>query len=306
MTERNLASGAWAWIRRGLYPGMLLAAVAGGWLLAEAGLAPKAAALVAVVSSAIVIWALELARPYLAEWRPPRRTLLLDMLHTAVSSLVSPVVKAGVVLLAATVLQPHVGLALWPTQWPLLLQVGLAVLVGDLGIYVGHRVMHVTGIGWRLHAVHHTPTRLHFFASARSHPLNVVIKIVLESGTLLLLGIGTEAFALWLVFMSVNGLLQHSNVDMRTGWLSYVLATCEVHRAHHSTDMTLGNSNFGNTTVLWDHLFGTFRLPEEPTTDVGISGNAILERYGQHLLAPFVLGRLQEGGEPAPPAREPS
>ena len=284
---------AWSRVRRLLYPGLLTAAVVGAWLLLRRGVAPEGAAAAAVVAAAIVVWSLELLRPHLVAWRPPGRTLLLDVVHTAVSSLVSPLVKAGITLLLAAAVQPHVGLELWPTHWPLALQIPLAIVVGDLGIYLGHRLMHVTRTGWRLHAVHHSPTRLHFWASARSHPFNVVVKITLESGVLLLLGIGSDAYALWLVFMSVNGLLQHANVDLRTGVLGRVLATPEVHRVHHSTDMELGNSNFGNTTVIWDRLFGTYRLPPEPTTEVGLAGCEIPERYGVHLLVPFVLGRLE-------------
>ncbi len=289
---------AWAVLRRVLYPALLLSAAGGAWRLMVGGVAPEAAAAVLIVASAACIWGLELARPHLAAWRPPGRTLLVDVVHTTVSTALSPLIKAAIVLLAAAVLRPRVGLEVWPSAWPLGLQVLLAIPVADLGIYLGHRLMHVTGLGWRIHAVHHSPVRLHFWASARSHPFNVAVKIALESAPLLILGIGVEAYSLWVVFMSVNGLLQHSNVDLRTGSLSRVLATSEVHRVHHSTDMALGNSNFGNTTVLWDRLFGTYRLPAEAITEVGVPGYVIPERYGLHLLVPFVLGRIERAAAP--------
>lgn len=246
-----------------------------------------------VVTSGALVWALELAMPYTRAWRPSGRHLRLDMLHTAVSSIVAQPVKALILLALATFAHPHVGLGLWPTEWPFALQVVLAIPLADLGIYLGHRLMHVTDVGWRVHAVHHSTAKLHFWAGARSHPFNVAVKIILESGTLLLLGIQPEVYALWLVFMSVNGLLQHANVDLRPGVLSYVLATNIVHRVHHARDIALSSSNFGNVTMVWDRLFGTFRLPSEPVTDVGAAGYDIPERYGAHLLAPFVLPRFE-------------
>jgi sterol desaturase/sphingolipid hydroxylase (fatty acid hydroxylase superfamily) len=286
----------WRVLSRVLYPGLLVGAVA-----ATSAIAARTGGAVLLIGGATVatvgalLWLLELIRPYRREWRPPGRSLALDVLHTAVSSTVSPLVKAGLLFLLATTLHPHVGLGLWPTEWPVALQLLLAIPLADLGIYLAHRLMHTTDLGWRLHAIHHSPERLHFWASARSHPFNVVIKIVAESGPLLLLGIQPEVYGLFLVFMSVNGLLQHANVDLRPGPLSRILATNVVHRVHHARPLGLSNSNFGNTTMIWDQLFGTYQYPAEPVTEVGLEDYDIPERYLAHLATPFVLRHFERG-----------
>jgi len=159
--------------------------------------------------------------------------------------------------------------------------------------------MHVSDTGWRLHAVHHSPTRLHVLAAGRTHPFNAVVVLVLESIPVLLLGITPTAFAMMTVFKGVNGQLQHSNVDLRPGWLSHVVATSEVHRWHHSVDLKEGNTNFGNATVVWDKLFGTFFLPKErrPSTAVGLAHEVIPESYWAHMGTPFRLQRYRREQE---------
>jgi sterol desaturase/sphingolipid hydroxylase (fatty acid hydroxylase superfamily) len=277
-----------------LYPILLL-----GSVLAAAGLHQVVALPLVLVAGVVlaatgaIIWGLELLHPYQRGWRPTGRLVLLDVIHTGVSSTISRLLKALILLALATLAQPHMGLGWWPTEWPVVAQLALAIPLADFGIYLGHRVMHVTELGWRIHAVHHSPTKLHFWAAARSHPFNVIVKMVAESGTLLLLGIQPDVYALWLVFMTANGLLQHANVDLHPGVLSHVLATNVVHRVHHARDLALSSSNFGNVTTIWDRIFGTLRLPSQPVTEVGAAGYAIPERYGAHLLTPFVLPRFE-------------
>ncbi len=55
------------------------------------------------------------------------------------------------------------------------------------------------------------------------------------------------------------------------------------------------NRNFGNTTMVWDQLFGTFFLPDDrpPREDVGVADAAIPENYLWHMAAPFLLQRFE-------------
>ncbi len=234
--------------------------------------------------------------PYTPAWRPNRRTVRIDLTHSVVSAVVaSPLVRISSVVLAAWLggkLSTWLGGTLWPSTWPLAAQVALAVIVADLGVYWAHRWMHATNVGWRVHAVHHTPTRLYAVAGGRSHPLNAILTLTSEAVPVMLLGITPEAYMLLLVFKAVNGLLQHSNIAMTPGLMSYVVATSDVHRFHHSTDLDESNSNFGNATMVWDHVFGTFHLPHRnPSADVGIADTVVPESYWSHLLTPFTLGR---------------
>lgn len=296
-TQPRRYRGWAAAVAYGGYAGCLLSALFSTWLLADfAGLSHSLSAGLSIFWVGMLVWALEFILPYEASWKPTRRVLLLDMLHTLVSSqLVAPVLKASIAALVIAIFTTKgvpIGLGVWPNHWPLALQLLIAVPLADVGVYFAHRWMHATNPGWRIHAVHHSPTGLHFWASARTHPFNAALTLLMEISPLLLLGIGPRAFTLWLVYMSVNGLLQHSNVDFRPGPLSLFLATNEAHRLHHSIDLAHAHSNFGNTTMVWDQLFRTFQKTTSPIRNIGTHGYAIPERYWTHLLSPFVLNRF--------------
>jgi sterol desaturase/sphingolipid hydroxylase (fatty acid hydroxylase superfamily) len=295
-------------ISRGGYGGGLLLALflfqVGLWL----DLGPEAASLTAVIVVGALLLVLERVMPHAPEWQPKWGTVGIDAVHTVVTGLaVAPLVRAVIFALLVNVgarLAAAIGFGLWPTDIPLALQLVLALVISDLGAYSAHRFMHLSRAGWRIHAVHHSPAQLHVMASARTHPFNAVLSLTCETGPLILLGISPTALAAWTVYKAVNGLLQHSNIDLRPGWLNYVVATTDVHRYHHSVHLDESNTNFGNTTMLWDHVFGTFHLPrgEQPGLDVGIADAAIPESYWAHLAVPFRLGHYEARATPSGPA----
>ncbi|MBK7776800.1 MAG: sterol desaturase family protein [Sandaracinaceae bacterium] len=281
------------------YAGALLLALGTLWLGQRLGLEAPQATLLAVVWVGALLLFVEQRMPHTPDWRPSWGTLGIDVLHNAMTAFaVAPLVRAVIFALLVDVgarLAGAVGVGLWPSTWPVALQLVLALVISDFGAYSAHRFMHLTRFGWRLHAVHHTPAQLHVLASARTHPLNAVLTLTCETGPLILLGISPAALAAWTVFKAVNGLLQHANIDLRPGWLSYVVATSDVHRYHHSVHLHESNTNFGNTTMLWDHVFRTFHLPrgEQAGTVVGIADAAVPESYLAHLAVPFRLGRYE-------------
>lgn len=274
------------------YPLLLAGALASSWTLLRNGAADWTSVAGVVVAMSAVVWTLERLMPFARSWTPTARGFLLDLLHSLVSAngvamLVRATLLVGVVALGDYA-RTATGIAIWPTSWPLAAQVALAIVVGDFGAYWAHRTMHLTDVGWRIHAVHHTPKGLHFLAGGRTHPFNTMFVFTCETGIVLLLGVPHDALVLMSVFKAVNGMLQHSNIDFRPGVLSHVMTTCDVHRWHHSEVMEESNTNFGNNTMLWDKLFGTFFLPNRrPRTEVGIAGSKIRENYFAHLATPF-------------------
>jgi sterol desaturase/sphingolipid hydroxylase (fatty acid hydroxylase superfamily) len=65
--------------------------------------------------------------------------------------------------------------------------------------------------------------------------------------------------------MLAGSLFKHidARISPRTeAVLSAVLATPGLHRLHHSADPAETDTNFGNTLIIWDRLFGTLRRPD--------------------------------------------
>lgn len=96
-------------------------------------------------------------------------------------------------------------------------------------------------------------------------------------------------------FSAAHGLLQHSNIDLRTGPLDYVLATARVHRWHHSPVREEADANYCPRLLLWDHVFGSYRFDpaRRPPEDVGLGpdGADFPSGYTAHLRVPFDRAR---------------
>ncbi len=286
-------TGPRATFARGGYLGILVAAVGGCAALIAGGLAPATATSLTTLTVTLALWGLERVQPFSREWQPSRSTLLLDIAHSLFSSgAVAAVVRTAAlwfVVALGGALTTSWSSPLAPSAWPIPLQLVLAVILGDLGAYAAHRWMHHSAFGWRLHAVHHTARQLHVFAAGRTHPFNAALVLTAETLPALLLGLDPITIALMTAFKSTNGQLQHANLDLRPGWLSGVLTTCENHRWHHSSDARLGEHNFGNSTMIWDRLFGTFHLPAEVAAGdrVGLDDADVPEQFAAHMTLPF-------------------
>lgn len=98
-----------------------------------------------------------------------------------------------------------------------------------------------------------------------------------------------KSFALLLAFLSITQLLlQHSNVDYRSGCLKTIVSTAEVHRFHHLKG-TAGDVNFAMFFAFWDHLFGNAYYEERKLTskDIGLVYKGYPVAWHKQMLAPF-------------------
>ena len=182
---------------------------------------------------------------------------------------------------------------------PIAVQLVLALVLGDLVAYWGHRAQHRFEFLWRFHAVHHTAERLDFLAAHREHPLDGLYTQALVNLPAIALGLSLEhAFGL-VAFRSLWAILIHANVRLPFGPLRMLVGAPELHHWHHARDRDVGN--YANLAPWIDWLFGTYRrFPEEPT-DLGIE-EPHPRGYFALLLWPFTR-RAWRGAPPRRPSR---
>ena len=285
-------------LRWGLYPGLLAATLAAARLAYHAGLPPGIILSVSTLGTLLLLAGLERLAPARPAWQASTRTMVLDTLHGSLSNgLANEIVRAaGLGALLSMLAAASAQVGIWPGHWPLVLQVGLGLLLGELCFYTLHRAAHETPWLWPWHAVHHSSAGLTVWSAPRNHPVNAVLSLLAQTAPAAALGAGPEAVLLLSVLIGTNGNLQHCNVDHRTGALGVLLATARQHRWHHSRQPGDGDSNYGSTLMLWDLLFGTWHQgPEAGPEAVGLSDTVLEERYLAHLLAPFRWSRLPRG-----------
>lgn len=243
---------------------LCVAASVAAFLLARAVGGPLE--LVVTLSSVVVlVFAAVLERwmPYRREWNQSAGDLPTDLTSAAVLvGAVDPLLKAAL---------PVALVALWPaaaqadlapslsSRAPFALQVLAALLWIELAKYGAHRWHHSNRGLWWLHALHHSSQRLYTLNNFRFHPLNHAVNQLLGIGPLLLLGVPADVLLACLAITQPVLMLQHANIDLRSGWLNHVFSSNEVHRWHHSNRAAEANCNFGSAFLLWDHVFGSWR-----------------------------------------------
>jgi sterol desaturase/sphingolipid hydroxylase (fatty acid hydroxylase superfamily) len=260
-------------IRYGLYPLLLLATGIFAWhSLADTAHLSRHYGYYLGGMICIMV-AVETAFPLRREWKMTlasflRRDLPFMAAGAATIGLVDFI--AGTFVIKHSIAHPTL-----LAQLPMLPAFLLALLAKDLLWYGWHRAAHELGgrIGdrmWRLHVTHHLPGQVYVLMHAVGHPFDLAIARALSMLPLYFLGFAPEVVFLVVVLVSFQGLVSHFNVDIRVGWLNYVLIGTELHRYHHSADRAEAK-NFSAVTTAWDHLFGTFFYqPERPPHRLGV------------------------------------
>lgn len=272
-------------LRFGLFPTFLLVGNALGIWMAQIDAPIWQRVSVLVVAIALLLWA-ERVLPYDEAWNTNHNDSLRDILHATVNTALHYI---GIFLLP---LFASFGLFAiwWPSSWPFWGQVVFAILFLDMGVTLTHYASHRWAPLWRFHTVHHSVERMYGFNGLMKHPIHQTIETIGGVTPLLLLGIPPAVASAVIFAVAIQLLLQHANVDYRTGPFKYLFAIAEVHRFHHRKAAGEGDVNFGLFTTLWDHLLGTFYYAPEriPASSLGIGDRPDYPKsYGAQLMEPF-------------------
>jgi sterol desaturase/sphingolipid hydroxylase (fatty acid hydroxylase superfamily) len=254
----------------------------------------------------VFLWALvfvtERLMPYRESWNTPDEDILNDMVSGGIAYgllpiLLKPLYIAILAGLTVSLANWYDG-SLWPSDWPIWIQLILLLLAGDAGRYWGHRLAHTVPFLWRFHAVHHSASRLWFFNAIRQHPVDKAWFTFTELFFPIILGASGDVLVLYFIATLVCGTFQHTNMDVKIGPLYYLFNIVDLHRWHHSKDIRESDNNYGNNLIVYDILFGTRYLPEDndarQVADIGLINPDYPKNYLGQFLAPFRKGRLDK------------
>lgn len=258
-------------------------------------------AAITVVVASIILLMQRFLPVFSEDWRDFKHDVPVDLLHGIVSTgagkAMADALVIGVVLVVARVYPSPIGG--WFSGVSIGAQVIAGMCIGELGTYWAHRALHRSPRWWPIHAVHHSPERMGPLSAGRTHPLNTMIAWMSQSVLLVLLGVDSAAVVGIAMFTSLNGLVQHSNMDMRLGWVEWVIAGPNFHRWHHSQNPVHYRRNLASNLSFFDLIFGTFYLPRgvRPDEKVGVPdaqvtrGSNPFVQFFWHLLTPLFYWR---------------
>ncbi|MGD9791216.1 MAG: sterol desaturase family protein [Phycisphaerales bacterium] len=153
----------------------------------------------------------------------------------------------------------------------------LALVLIDLWQYLWHRLNHRVPILWRFHAVHHSDAELDASSGVRFHTGEIVLSGLARLAVLPAIGATVEHVALYELIVTPIVLFHHSNLRVPARLdrvLRLVIVTPWMHWVHHSRLQPETDSNYSSGLSVWDRLFRTFRLRDDPRTiSLGLDGH---------------------------------
>jgi sterol desaturase/sphingolipid hydroxylase (fatty acid hydroxylase superfamily) len=145
---------------------------------------------------------------------------------------------------------------------PAWLQIAEAMLLGELGGYLGHRAAHAVPLLWRFHKVHHAITEMDWLASSHLHPFDQAFIRSCAIVPVYALGFTVTTLGAFGVVLTVHAFFLHANVRWTLGPLRWVIGTPHFHHWHHALDPEARDKNFAGLFPAVDWLFGTLHIPE--------------------------------------------
>lgn len=249
----------------------------------------------------VVLWTIESFLPMYTgrtgRWKHDLRNLAMGLLNVVVIAL------------------PLAGALWWVTQWATTHGFGLSrwlvlpgvpalptwlmwlmlLVVFDGWMYLWHRLNHRIKFLWMFHAVHHTDREMDASSALRFHPGEMLLSFIARLMVLPLLGMTMPQLLVYETILLPVILFHHANVRISPwldGMLRWLIVTPRMHWVHHSQDRPETDSNYASVLSIWDRLFGSFRLRDDPSQIIqGLSnkhGGAYWRTLRHMYMAPFI------------------
>lgn len=245
-----------------LAPPAMIAMVLAFWALGPKSLTDNPWAL--TVTSPLIVIAvllLEIVHERHAGWRMNKQEFFTDLYYSVLSATVIVWLTEKLAEDPLTAVKAALGIkTAWVAHMPWLAQVMLAIFLLEFGQYWMHRLMHNWTPFWLTHAPHHHITQLNAAKGAVGNPIELFL---ISLSVLTLFDFQPTALFAAINTMGVISVFAHANVRSDPPiWYSFFFTTIRHHSLHHSTDYESTRCNYGNSLILLDRIFGTYKEGE--------------------------------------------
>lgn len=217
-----------------------------------------------IVTSSLItltVLLLEFVHERHAGWRMNWQEFRTDLFYVVLSSTVIAWLSKTLAEDPLLALKDWLGISTtWMAEVPWLVQVIMVVVILEFGQYWMHRLMHNVTPFWLTHAPHHHITQLN---AAKGYVGNPIELFLISLSVLAFFDFDLTALFAGLNVLNVVSTFAHANVKADPPiWYSFVFTTIRHHSLHHSTDYEATRCNYGNSLILLDRIFGTYKEGE--------------------------------------------
>ena len=134
-----------------------------------------------------------------------------------------------------------------------ILQLVLSFIIDDTIFYTYHRLLHSNRSLYRYHKPHHRFTAPTVWTSHAVHPVEITLQTIGGIVGPLVFGMNRQMFWLWLIIRQIQGIMDHSGLDLDPiGWIPGVAGT-KFHDDHHRKIV----GNYASVFSFIDDIAGT-------------------------------------------------
>lgn len=245
-----------------LIPPATLVAVVAFWAYAPAEWVANPWSLLAL-SSLVAVFVLGLERVFERHpgWRMNGQELSTDLFYFILYNAMIPQIAYLLADVPLHALKESWGIATpWVTASPFVVQVALVMFVWEFGQYWMHRLMHNWEPFWLTHAPHHHITQLNAMKGSVGNPVELLL---ISLGVVALLDVSPAAYLAAFSALNVISTFNHANVRSDPPlFYSFFFTTIRHHSYHHSVGYENTRCNYGNSLILLDRMFGTYKEGE--------------------------------------------
>lgn len=163
----------------------------------------------------------------------------------------------------------------------------------DFIYWIYHFMCHRLNFLWRFHELHHSSTRVDWLAGFRIYWLDSFMADILMGIVFFYLDVSPLFMLFWGFFELNVNFFVHTNTKINLGFLKKWINNPYTHHWHHAREQKFkGGQNYGGYTLIWDHLFGTYYLPEELDLplEYGLTENSTYPKsFLKRFFRPFTL-----------------
>ena len=232
-------------------------------------------------------------------WRPLRRSAAEPKLRRDVRNLAIAGVAGATLQVAEAPVTRRLTRLVETRKWgllkrlplPLWRELALSVVLMDYTFYIWHALNHKIGLLWRFHQPHHVDLGLDASTALRFHFTELTISVAWRAAQILMIGVSPLAFSVWQLFMLLEILFHHSNLDLPVRIeriISKIIVTPRLHGIHHSIIEQEQNSNLSSGLTAWDYLHGTLRT-NVPQSEITIGVPAYLDPKATDLVSVLAM-----------------
>jgi sterol desaturase/sphingolipid hydroxylase (fatty acid hydroxylase superfamily) len=213
------------------------------------------------LASFILVATWESLRPKQNLVSPPERRWSRHGVLLIVATVVSVALyRASPVIVAVAMVNSRFGLLNKP--WlPFPVRFIFAILLLDFVRYGVHWSYHAVPLLWRVHQVHHSDPDFDVSTGARAHPIEVALTQGANLAAVMILAAPPVAVLTVELFTAAQSVFSHANASL-PGWvekpLRWVFVTPDMHRIHHSEEVSEQSTNLGDIFPWWDRVFRTY------------------------------------------------